>query len=107
MTSSKRCGEDEGSSGTTLPKKLSSWVVASDVCESVDPTMPNLNGFAPSFCSYCRPRLYASRVYSRGSIAGVWTVGPKLLLSQRSKFANSSLGDSAGWGSPSHFILVL
>ena len=36
---------------TTLPKKLFSSVVASEVCELVEPTMPNLNGLTPSLAS--------------------------------------------------------
>ena len=71
MTSSKRSGLADGSSGVTLPKKLSSCVVERAVCESVEPIMPNLNGFAPSFSSYFRPRFSASRAYSRGSMSGV------------------------------------
>src|SRR5580704_13097832 len=40
-----------GSAPLCLPKKLSWSAVASDVCESVEPIMPNLNGFDPSSCS--------------------------------------------------------
>jgi len=39
-------------------------------------------------------------------MSGVFACGPKLPLSQRSKFANSSLRDSDGWVSPSPFICV-
>jgi len=47
----KRIGSAVGSRAETLPKKLFSSAVASDVCESVAPIMPNLNGLAPSFAS--------------------------------------------------------
>ena len=69
----KRSGLAEGSSGTTLPKKLSSVVVESDVCESVEPIMPNLNGLTPKLLLVFQPALEASRAYSRGSMSGVWT----------------------------------
>ena len=44
-----------GSEPECLPKKLSSSAVASAVWLSVEPIMPNLNGFVPSFSSSCRP----------------------------------------------------
>ena len=51
MTSSNRIGSPLGSTIEALPKKLFSSVVASDVWESVDPIIPNLNGLTPSFAS--------------------------------------------------------
>ena len=42
-----------------LPKKLSSSAVASEVCESVEPIMPNLNGLTPSSCSSFSPSFEA------------------------------------------------
>ncbi len=53
-----------------------------------------------------QPALEASRAYSRGSMSGVLGWGPKLPLSQRSKSANSSVGESTGCVSPSPFICV-
>ena len=40
-----------------MPKKLSSWVVARAVWESVEPIIPNLKGLAPSFASRGQPLL--------------------------------------------------
>ena len=45
--SRNRIGSAVGSTAATLPKKLSYCVVESEVWLSVEPTMPNLNGFAP------------------------------------------------------------
>ena len=50
-----------GSVEGVLPKKLSSALVESPVCESVEPTMPNLNGLAPTLASIARPVFRASR----------------------------------------------
>ena len=75
-TSSKRIGSAVGSTAETLPKKLSSVVVASEVCESLEPIIPNLNGLTPSLLSYAMPRLSASRAYSRGIMSGVFGAGP-------------------------------
>ena len=44
-----------GSAPLCLPKKLSWSAVASEVCESVEPIMPNLNGLTPSSCSSLSP----------------------------------------------------
>ena len=58
-----------GSLGVFLPQKLLSSAVASEVCESVEPIMPNLYGFTPSFCSSCSPVCSAVRAYSPCSIS--------------------------------------
>ena len=96
-----------GSIGATLPKKLSSSTAARPVCESVEPIMPNLNGLVPKRCSIWSPSSRPDRAYSWGSISGVLaTLTSRLPLSQVSKSANSSLGESSGWVSPSPFIWV-
>ena len=82
-------------------------VVASAVWLSVEPMTPNFHGLTPSFASYARPRLRASRVYSFGSMSGVFGAGPSWPLSQVSKSANSSFGESFGCASPSPFIWVV
>jgi len=46
------------------------------VCESVLPTMPNLNGFTPNFRSSISPFLSASRAYSHWSISGFFASVP-------------------------------
>ena len=40
-----------GSVPECLPKKFSSSTATRDVCESVEPIIPNLKGFTPSFFS--------------------------------------------------------
>jgi hypothetical protein len=52
--SSYRAGAP-GSTGVALQKKLSSCVVARPVWASVDPIIPALNGFTPSFASRALP----------------------------------------------------
>lgn len=74
--SSKRIGSAVGSTAATLPKKLSSVVVESDVWVSVEPIRPNLKGLAPNSASYASPRLRASRAYSLGSMSFVFGAGP-------------------------------
>src|SRR5690242_9156409 len=91
-----------GSELEVLPKKLSWSAVESAVWESVEPTMPNLYGLVPSSCSSLRPFLSADRAYSNSSISFfLSSLRSRLPLSQRSKAANSSLGDRNGWVSPS------
>jgi len=77
------------------------------VCASVEPALPNFNGFTAGFASQARPRFGAARKYSRGSMSGLVSSGPTLPRSRRSQFANSSLRDSAGCVSPSSFGRVV
>src|SRR5262245_45424786 len=96
-----------GSELEALPKKLSSSTAASAVCASVDPTNPNLYGFTPSSASILRPFLSADRAYSNSNISGfLASLKSRLPLSQRSKLANSSLGERNGCVSPSPLIWV-
>ena len=70
--------------------------------------MPNLNGFAPSFCSCASPSFSAERLYSKRISSGVVRfVTIRFPRSQVSKSANSSSGDNAGWVSLSPFIWVV
>ena len=61
----------EGSVEAALPKKFSSSMAGSEVWESVEPTMPNLQGLVPSFASNCSPIFRAERAYSYFSISSV------------------------------------
>jgi len=65
--------------------------------------MPNLNGFAPIVASR-RGRASAPRAHTRAAAWPVSWLGPELPLSQVSKPANSSFGDSSGCASPSPLI---
>ena len=96
-----------GSELDVLPKKLSWSAVARPVWESVEPIMPNLYGLTPSSFSSFRPFFSADRAYSYSSISFFFSsLRSRLPLSQRSKAANSSLGDRNGWVSPSPLICV-
>ena len=103
---SQRCSE--GSTPVCLPKKLSSSAVARPVWVSVPPTKPYLKGFTPSVCSELEPlRERAVRAYSCSSMPGFLGTPIRFPVSQRSKPANSSFGDSDGCVSPSPLIWVI
>ena len=88
-----------GSRAGDLPHQPSSAVEGSEEWESVEPIIPNLNGFTPSSCSSFKPLRNAARAYSYGNISGVVGLNPpRLELSTMLKSANSSSGDSSGWG---------
>ena len=71
-----------GSTPECLPKKLSSSTAVSEVCASVLPTIPNLNGLTPSCCSSLRPFFSAWREYSYWSMPGCLGTSIRLPLSQ-------------------------
>src|SRR5258708_14619586 len=87
--------------------RLTASTAARPVCESVEPTIPNLYGFTPSSFSSFSPFRNAARAYSKSSISDfLSSLRSRLPLSQRSKLANSSFGERNGWVSPSPLIWV-
>ena len=71
-----------GSTPECFPKKFSSSMAASEVCASVLPIIPNLNGLTPSCCSSFSPFFNAWREYWYWIMSGFFGTSVRLPLSQ-------------------------